>query len=98
MPKCTTHKVRELAPTIEWCAQCGAHRRLQARRWTKWIPCGIQRLPRGATTLDDLKRQLTIGDHVKRLTAELDRFEPTKLGTPDKLGTPAHTLRLVDRS
>jgi hypothetical protein len=43
------HRVRELAPSVEWCSRCGAHRRLLARRWTRWIPCGVQRLVKMTT-------------------------------------------------
>jgi len=38
------HRAREIAPTVLWCSVCGAHRRLEADRWTRWVPAGVRRL------------------------------------------------------
>jgi hypothetical protein len=45
MIACKHDRVRELAPTVLWCAACGAHKRLiDAARWSRWVPAGVRRL------------------------------------------------------
>ena len=44
IPRCKHLRARELAHTVRWCPECGAHKRLERERWTKWVPCGVQRL------------------------------------------------------
>lgn len=96
------HRVRRLARTVQWCSRCGAHRRQKPDEcWTRWIPCGVERLP----PLSAAERQtvLDLGsmEAVAALEALRKSFDKVFRGdAPPQLELPhsspqRHTLRVV---
>lgn len=84
MPHCSHRRRRQIAPTVVWCPECGSHSRVlgseRAARWSRWIPCGVQRLPPSSRAVDfdfrQLSLQLHLASYVKDLAAaslELER-------------------------
>jgi hypothetical protein len=58
------HSARAIAPQLEWCSRCGSYRRwttFAGGRWSKWVPCGVDRVDRRDVIACD-SRQLDLLD------------------------------------